>query len=462
MNFQFSAVKFCYVGIALILISTFDFYFSGDDAALLSGLDHILICLSESSSIPCKEVQHFPIFQYLVAIPLKFFGLNNEEIRSAYVYLNAFFSFLSVLGAWRIGLISYGNKGGHLSVLLLLSGYLIYYASSSFNEAASFLFFSILVISIIDNWNFIIISMIALLCTITKEVAFPFVIYFMYLAWLSSNSTNSKIDKRIIRSSIIEFLKEFKWPIFSVFVGISINLAFNYFRFGSVNNSFNLNPILFTPLEFIPNFFLYLFFSPATGLFFTWLSLILFFVVPVLFLMKGDAKGKFILTLSLLGLCVANVGLARWFSPFGWCAWGPRLTLPFLGAFSMLAVYIISPAIIKTIEKHKKSSFILIYFVLALSSSPNLAVRVDGKSFTDKMFAPTQVSEKSGIKNFTIQSAPGDIYFRASEEAYSRNVVMPITFDVIKKNFKIFFLWYSLILIIVYFALFKKPTQNVG
>jgi len=142
--------------------------------------------------------------------------------------------------------------------------------------------------------------------------------------------------------------------------------------------------------------------------------------------------------LATLGLVIANLGLARWYSPFGWCAWGPRLTFPFLGAVGVIAVYLVTTQVINFFMEAGKKYWLLIFVcVVVVSSLPNLTARLDPGAFFVKMFAPTKIEIESGIKNFTVQLAPANLYMAAASKIYARNIVLPITFDVARHKWPI-------------------------
>lgn len=426
-----------YLCILFVIATTFRIYPSGDDQVLLNGLSHALSCLAESPIIfPCAS-SHFPIFQYLIGAPFKIAKFSDQSITEVFGFVNLAWFFVAAATFWRAGLISAARPGGHLALLILLSSYMLWYMTSSFNEAGAFALFALLVASVIDKWRIGYVCLIAFACTITKEVAFPFVLYFMFLSLLARES-RAEGELNLFRR-IPQFIAEYKFAIAGVIAGILLNHGFNYFRFGSIANLSNLDPLFFNPWGDVPLFLSYLFFSPSGGLVFTWLSLAILLTAPALLLVR-DRSTIVISTLVLLGVVAANFGLARWYSPFGWNAWGPRLSLPFLGAASMLGIYLAAPHIINFGSRFKYGAAI-IFMVIATSSLPNIAARLDGGAFFARMYAPTKVALNSGIENFTVQSAPFPLYQKASAEAYARNIIVPTTVEIIFKHGGIAVLW---------------------
>jgi hypothetical protein len=145
---------------------------------------------------------------------------------------------------------------------------------------------------------------------------------------------------------------------------------------------------------------------------------------------------------TLIGLILVNIGLASWYSPFGYNAWGPRLSLPFLGSIAILAIYLTANETIIYLKKLGiNRGLFVILIIIAISSLPNIAVRLDGDVFFTKMFAKTNIEINSDIQNFTIQSAPISQYMDASIEAYSKNIIIPSTIKNSLTYWPIIFIW---------------------
>ena len=433
-----------YAGLLFVLCITFRLHISGDTVALISGLNHALICLKCTAlKIPCgAEVVHFPIFQYLEGVPFKLLGMPDDKLLNIFGYINAIWFIVAAYVFWKVGRLTGGDAGGHLSILILLSSYLLWYITSTFNEMAVFTLFALLAFSVIDGWKIGYISLIAFFCTLTKEIAFPFVLYFVLLSYAAYEYKDKQCLNIIL--FIHNFLKRYFFPIIAVFVGVALNAMFNYFRFGTVENISLLWPKLFTPWPYVPNFLTALFISPSGGLVFLWLSLCVFLLAAIICSLHQKTIGKWILLLSVLGIFIVNFGLARWYSPFGWCAWGPRLTLPFLGSVAVIGIYIGIPYILNRYRNIEINKYflVLIFLIMTISSLPNLAVLLNEGAFFSKMFGiPTKIAIASGVKPFTIQTATAEQYMRASIELYRRNIICPVTIDVVFQYIPVILIW---------------------
>jgi len=155
--------------------------------------------------------------------------------------------------------------------------------------------------------------------------------------------------------------------------------------------------------------------------------------------------------------CYTNLAWACFIQPWSFSLvftiWldgmGPRLTLPVLGAVGVLTVYLVTPQVINFLHgSGKKHRMIILVCLVVLSSLPNLSVMLDSKAFFKKIFAPTNVEIESGIKPFIVQTAPADLYMASATEGYSRNIVLPTTFEVALQKWPVSLLWIFLLYLI--------------
>lgn len=431
-----------YVWILLFFIITFKLHISGDTVALVHGLDSALQCFyTNPIRWPCgPQVVHFPIFQYLIALPFLLLGFEEKVLLLFLAMLNVGWFIVSIATFWRAGNLAAGIRGGHLALLVLFSGYITWYATSSFNESAAFALFALLALSVLEQWKIFWIATIAFFCTITKEIAAPFVFCTIVIAALTRDQEFPNFF--ILYKWIYNFTLQYLYAFITIILGVTVNLLFNLFRFGSIYNIPNLNPLLHTPWIYVPEFFSLLWFSPAGGLFFVWGTLCLLIIVGFYFCRYDQARVWLIL-LTIGIIVLVNIGLAKWFSPFGWYAWGPRLTLPFLGGAGVILIVLTSADIIHTLTVIKNKIIIisigLCIFILAI---PNIAVRVDERQLFVKMFSPTFLQKNYGFNNFTIQLVPKTLYMEASVEIYSRNILIPTAAKIVSENILIFIIWF--------------------
>jgi len=130
------------------------------------------------------------------------------------------------------------------------------------------------------------------------------------------------------------------WGAAGLALGIVLTSLLNVIRFGSVLNTNYLQPELHTPgfgrkLEYAAGLVV----APNGGIFFFWpaatvlLSAALLLPLMPRFRHRVDPRPAIIVAVVVIGLLV---GLASWWTPFGWSAWGPRLSLPWLSPLILL------------------------------------------------------------------------------------------------------------------------------
>jgi hypothetical protein len=352
----------------------------------------------------------------------------------------------------KIGYLAGGKKGAVLGLLLIVSGYMLWYMASTFNEANAFTLFSLLALSIIDKWKYSYTAILAFLCTLTKEIN-PIII--LYIITLSVVVTQERLN--LNKYFFINFINNYKYSIIFVIFGGLINALFNYFRFQSFKNIVILNPIFITPSKYAGDLFIYLFFSPSGGLLFVWLSLISFIIFG-LFICKNYRK--ILVLFTVLPLILINWGFAHWFSPFGAIAWGPRLTLPYLGAIGVILLFIVIPSLIHITDNSKKYlGFLLILVVSYVSAMPNIAASLDSPNLLNLIYSPTKTIIEANIQPFTVQSVPPDLYMKAVFEVWERNSIIPGVYRVVLDNNLYFFYWLIFFMILtIYF--FKNKNNK--
>jgi hypothetical protein len=425
---------------------------AGDTEALIKGLDVAISCITwRHVTVPCGAgVVHFPIFQYLIALPIKLTGFSDKNIIYIFGYISTISFFVACIAYMKIGYIAGGKKGAACGLLLLVSGYMLWYMASTFNEATTFTLFSLLALSIIDKWKYSYTAILALLCTLTKEISIPIVIYFIFLSVVVTQY-RLNLNKDFFRS----FIKDYKYTFICVMLGGIINSLFNYFRFQSFKNIVNLDPIFMTPSKYVSDLFYNLFFSPSGGLLFVWFSLISFIIVGLIFC---NNNRKVLIGLAILPIIIINWGLSHWYSPFGAIAWGPRLTLPYLGAIGIILLFIIVPSFTSIVNKFKRYiGFVLILVVSYISALPNIAAGLNSPIFLNAIYAPTKTILEINIQPFAVQLVPPDIYMKAVLEVWERSSIIPGINQVVSNNNLYFFYWFIFFIILSNY-IFKKPV----
>ena len=175
----------------------------------------------------------------------------------------------------------------------------------------------------------------SLITQVAKETNPPFVFALVALAILAAGETRDEKRRRLILISVATIL------------GAAANAGFNVFRYGSIRN-----PSLLRSFEQAPNraavrAFAALWVAPNGGILWFWPVAVAILALTVAASIRHTGRSSSWRRLAapiVAGLLVVEVaGLSKWFSPFGWIAWGPRLLLPLLPAM-LLVVAVLGTA----------------------------------------------------------------------------------------------------------------------
>lgn len=412
-----------YVPVVAILAAVGSFRVEGDTMALAEGAQKAASCLANMAP-RCQDAKYFPLFQYLLAVPLSAAGVSMPQVAQDLAYASLGFGITAAVAYWIMGRAIGGTAGGHLALALLLSGYDIVYWFSSFGEMAAFALFSWLFAAAFLRMHWGIILILAFLCTITKEIAAPFVALTYALARLAT------IDWPAAWSSSSELPREVVIVAIAIAAGVAANAGFNWFRFGEWVNVRMLAPKFNAPPSAATAYFFYLFFSPAGGLLYVWFSLACFAAATLAFIRSRDTE-LVIFGLAALAVVAVNAGLAFWWSSFGWHAWGPRLTMPVLGGIT-LAILWTGRDMLTGIgsRRCRLIAQVLISLVVFASMLPNVLVLASPVEFFSRMFGPGVMDRLLGAEVITLEKFGPEIIKMAALDAYGRVVILPVTVRV--------------------------------
>ena len=176
-----------------------------------------------------------------------------------------------------------------------------------------------------------------------------------------------------------------------VSTAVGVSALFNVFRFGSPLNEYYLQPKfrvhdlstsaeLFTGLLVAKNGGLLLFWTSA--------AVLLGLTGVVAVRSQGTTRLKAIAVFAIFILFTAS--LATWWMPFGWHAWGPRLTIAWIPALVLLAVVAcgesIGPLVYRTIRSN--SGLIVVALFLTVTALPQVGNLWNSGPIHDQFFRP--------------------------------------------------------------------------
>ena len=319
-------------------------FIEGDTDLLVKGhLKAIRACLQQGRLLGCPDSGVWPLFQHLPGILLSYLGVSSSSILHALAYL----SFLSFLGSVLVGFWTLKKK---TSVALAVTGALVtitspllWYSHSTFGEMASaFLIVAFTAACLTRAPSWLVASLFVLAGT-TKEIAFPFLLAIGVLCVLveaPAKSRKSRVAMLVVATTIT----------------IAVTVAFNYFRYGTFFNSSYLAEVCIVPtFKLQLSFFLGIWWSPNGGLTFFWPSFVLLYLAVFGMALLQFARHRFreqstgqrqrsfrfyvpLLAISAI-LFLLTAGFARWCTPLGGFAWGPRFMLPWIPALTLLLIY---------------------------------------------------------------------------------------------------------------------------
>lgn len=307
----------------------------GDSAGLVQGARAAVDCLGDGTLFRCgyptppgrpiTETFAFPLLQYLPTAALIVVGFDDDAVLWGLVVVS-FLAFLATLALVdRAGRRMPSSTGPLLVAATLLSP-LLFYAVSPFGEMLAASLVLAAVVAAIDRRPWATAVLVAAAC-LGKETMFPFV---AVLALVAARDEHDRwLPPRRLTTAVLG----------GALGGVLTTMAFNLFRFGTPRNLVYLRPEMRTDgLDNTANFLAAVWAAPAGGIVWFWpaavVALAAIGAAGMALAIRGrdrdgwrSAAGPLAVVLVVI---VFTVGLATWFGPLGWIAWGPRLALPLL------------------------------------------------------------------------------------------------------------------------------------
>lgn len=313
---------------------------TGDTGRMVTGSRLLVDCLRDGPRTRCAPVpgtEHetligtFPPLQYAPTLAFEAVGLSDHQTVRALMWLN-----LACLAGLCVGLLVWARRSGSpwpaLGGALVLSGPMLVYGTTGFGEmlAATVLVGFVLAVRARRPG---LVLLTAFLAACSKETMAPFLVALTVLAgrddedgWLPPTRTLVPMGVGLVGGTLVSW-------------------ALNVVRYDSIWNERYLEP--FFQAEgagrVVINSFDVLV-APGGGLAPYWPAYVLllaaFVVVTITATVRRDVRTALFRWAALGVLGAFVVGLARWWAPYGWVAWGPRLLLPLLPALGLVLVWL--------------------------------------------------------------------------------------------------------------------------
>jgi hypothetical protein len=276
----------------------------------------------------------YPLLQYIPAVALVRMGISNDHVVSLLARINL----LSFLGSLACIVFVCRRARGLRSwtpelLIVMLASPVLFYALVGFGEMTAAFAALLFVCAVVTRRPVLTAVTLAVAC-LGKETMAPFLLLLGLACGRDPDDGWLPARRMLV-------------PLVGGAVGgLALTAAFNLFRFGTPKNLFYLQDQFQTPgKRRVVDFFAQLWFAPAGGLLWFWLPafalLLLLGWITVRHVLRDprDWRG-WLPTAAVAAVLVGfQFGLALWAYPFGWIAWGPRLTVPIVPAFAVAAVY---------------------------------------------------------------------------------------------------------------------------
>jgi hypothetical protein len=307
-------------------------FITTDTYEVLQGTGAITRCLSHGTS-PCgAQVHEFALLQYLPALALKEAGVAFGTAARDLIRLNglAFLGLLSL--AYPIARATGSRVAGAAYLLAILTSPALWYAHAGFGEPLAALATAAMVVGLIAGGRWWLLVPAALLATVSKETAAPFLLLLAYAALLTRVRLTGE---RLGRARPLAIGA-------GVAAGVVVNTAFNLFRYDTVRNKDYLGSQLHVPAGQVLKNAGTLVAAPTAGLVWFWTFALVLIAVGLWFARSRLRSPRTLVrepvALALAALLGELVLLAFWFGPTGGAGWGPRLLLPWMPAVVAVVV----------------------------------------------------------------------------------------------------------------------------
>jgi hypothetical protein len=315
----------------------------GDTPFVLDGSNALLTCFSQHDFNACgftgklnfwglmTPIGYWPLLQHIPDVITIELGGNSHPARTRVLALLSVAGFVGSVGLGWLVLSRIRQRPWVWGFLFIaLSSPLLTYARTTVGEVyASGLLVGLVAATALQAppW---LVGLAAFGASITKETSYPFVLALGLLGLVLARRRTG----RPIRPHVIGGLA-------GVVVAFSLASFLNYVRFGSIWNTNYLDSHFRTPgigrtLEYAAALLV----SPSGGIFVFWLSASVLVAAACLlpFVSRSrhlDVRPALVLLVVCLGLIL---GLASWWTPFGWTSYGPRLSLPWLLPLALISL----------------------------------------------------------------------------------------------------------------------------
>ena len=306
---------------------------------------------------------------YFMAMPLRAVGLSAGTTLSVLIMTNAVAFTALIALSWVLVARRVGREWGPVITVCLLTSPLLWYSTVAFGEVVTALIVSSAVAAVLTRRSPRLLAVVVMLAGFTKETNAPFVAALCCLALVTTEREPTRRRRALAAIGL------------GSLAAVAGNSLFNIFRFGSMFNSHYSDAVYqVSRLPRVGGNFLALLIGPNTGIVWLWPAVVILLTFLAIAGVRGIAprsapmvrwSGVMVVALSL----VEMIGLARWYSPFGWIAWGSRLILPLFPPMLLCAIAALGPVGTTALRRALRSGRTRIAAgVVVLAGIPQVAV----------------------------------------------------------------------------------------
>ena len=321
----------------------------GDSRVLARGAEGIVDCFRRARFTSCDQsivhghsgdrtvyVGPYPLLQYIPAVGFHVFGISREPTLRLLTVLNT----MSLIAILALALRTVKRLAPPMwvplvAVAIVASPLLMYGRSALGEELAAAVILAAVAAVLLDAELFVVVPLVVLAC-ISKETNPPFVFALTAICTLARTEARDPVRRRRLLALAA-----------ATVTGVALNLAFNVMRYGTVRNTlYTKKGFQTTNVGIVSRLFAALWFSPNGGIAWFWplAPLLILTIAIVSYRRRPMSWRRVAVPVVALLLIIQIAALSTWWSPFGWYAWGPRLTLPLVPALLVAACVLGAPA----------------------------------------------------------------------------------------------------------------------
>jgi hypothetical protein len=259
--------------------------------------------------------------------------------------------------------------------IAVLTSPALWYAHAGHGELIGALAVAAVAVAVLRSWAWPLVMSATFMAVVSKETALPFVLIVAFAV----------ARARVVRRGDGPSRRELAAVAAGAALGAIANVGFNLFRYGTVGNQDYMRAELHVPTVQALKNAAALVIAPTGGLVWFWPVALMIIAAAglsalrtVRSLRKATREPVVLMLAAFLGLLVL---FSLWYSPYGGAAWGPRLLLPWMPAFVVVALAG-APAVVRGLERLLAGKRVMaVWLAVAVAGLPQLGAMINTSRF---------------------------------------------------------------------------------